>query len=274
MRASSLGPLQQFIADALRSDVAVPEHVDLASRADQLLGPSPRGISPAGRLEVYREQYWLRHHANLREDFPTVAWLLGIDAFRQLATGYLQAHPPRTWNLQRLGSDLRAYLAQTPWSSDPIVLDACSLDWAFVEVFDAPDAGPLDLQALAGASEAAWVGARIELHPALRALSLSHPVHDLRDAVRAARATNRPAAAATHVVVWRDRANLLQATPLDAAAFELLSRLGDGEALGAACEAVAAPREPGEAAAISAQVGPWFQQWTASGWVSAVRPGP
>jgi hypothetical protein len=265
--------LQQFVADALRSDVAVASRSDLVARANELLEASALGMDPASRLEVYREQYWLRHQANLREDFPTVAWLLGEDAFRTLATGYLQTHPPRTWNLQRLGAHLRGYLTNAPWSRDPLVLDACSLDWAFVEVFDAPDASPLDLQALAGASEDAWTAARVELHPALRTLGLSSPVHELREAVKGGRPTERPAPAATRLAVWRDHANFLHATPLEAAAFELLERLATGEPLGRACEAVASGRGDPDGDALGAQVGQWFQQWTARGWVSSVRLG-
>jgi hypothetical protein len=271
--ARSLGLLQQFVADALLSDVTVPSRSDLVVRANELLGASALGMEPASRLEVYREQYWLRHHANLREDFPTVAWLLGEISFQTLATGYLQANPPRTWNLQRLGAHLRGYLASAACSRDPLVLDACSLDWAFVDVFDAADAGPLDLQALAGASEDAWTAARVELHPALRILDLGHPVHELREAIKTGRPAERPAPAATRLAVWRDQANFLHASQLDPAAFELLERLATGQPLGRACEAVASGRGDADGDTLGGQVGGWFQQWTARGWVTSVRLG-
>ena len=137
--------------------------------AEQLLVPSKRGQSVASRLNVYREQYWLRHLANLTDDYPTLAWVVGAEGFRELVTGYLAAFPPRTWNLQRLGADVPAYVAdRAPWKRDPLAVDASVLDWAFMEAFDAPDAAPLDLRALVNATAEAWTQARIELHPSVQ----------------------------------------------------------------------------------------------------------
>jgi hypothetical protein len=140
-----------------------------------------------------------------------------------------------------------------------------------VEAFDAPDAAPLDLRGLANASEEAWTLARIALHPSLRRVALAHPVHDLRNAVRQLEARERPSPADAYVVVWRDAACLLRATSIEPAAFDLLGELSEGTPLGRACETVAGAREPEGEAQLAAKVAEWFQQWTANGWVSAVR---
>ncbi len=267
----SLDDLQRFIADAVAGDRAVEARPEL-TRASELLAPGERRLDAAGRLEVYREQYWLRHLSNLGDDFPTLAWVVGVAAFREIGVAYLKAHPPRTWDLQRLGADLPAFISQrAPWSDDPLTLDAGRLDWAFMEAFDAPDAGPLDLQPLANASEDAWTSARVELHPAVRRLTVAHPVHDLREAVKRGDARGRPLAAATHVVVWRDARCFLHAASIEPMAFELLGELAGGTPLGVACEAVAGARQGAGGADLGARVGAWFQSWTAAGWVSAVR---
>jgi hypothetical protein len=264
-----LEDLQRLVADSIRLGDMLD---DRTLRAEQFLVPSKRGQSVASRLNVYREQYWLRHLANLTDDYPTLAWVVGPEGFRELVTGYLAAFPPRTWNLQRLGADVPAYVAdRAPWKKDPLVLDASVLDWAFMEAFDAPDAAPLDLRALVNATAEAWTQARIELHPSVKRVALSHRVHDLRDAVRLDRARDRPAQCAVHVVVWRDAACLLRAQDIDPAAFDLLGHLSRGTAIGEACEAVAGKAELGDVANLSASVGEWFRQWTANGWVSAVR---
>ena len=52
---------------------------------------------------------------------------------------------------------------------------------------------------------------------------------------------------------------------IEPGAFALLERLARGEALSAACEAVAA-EEP----AVGEKVGPWFQEWAAYGWIADV----
>jgi hypothetical protein len=308
--AESLTDLQRFVVEALRGAAPVESNAGHAARASELLGPSARGMSPAARLEVYREQYWLRHLASLREDFPTVAWLVGEDAFRCMARDYLADHPPRTWNLQRLGAEMPAFLAAERSASEPLVVDASRLDWAFVEAFDAPDAGPLDLSAVVGAPEEAWASARLELHPSLRRLALGHAVHTLRDAIRAGRPGERPAPSPTHLVVWRDPAHASRACAIESDAFALLGELAAGQPLGAACEAVAhvartpersegsgsveartpersegsgsveartPERSEGSGSVeartpeLGARVGAWFQEWTQRGWVSALR---
>ncbi len=272
MRDRSLTALQRFITDALRRDVATGDGPAFSSEVTDFLVPGPRGLDAGARLEIYREQFWLRHHSNLCDDFPTLRWCVGAAGFREIVSGYLGSHPPRTWNLQRLGADLPMYLsARAPWRDDALALDAVRLDWAFMEAFDAPDAGPLDLRVLTGAPEEAWPGARIALHPSIRRLGLTYPVHELRDAVKRGEARERPAAAEARVIVWRDAACLLRVASIEPQAFDLLSELARGTPLGPACEAVARAHGSADTQELGARVGEWFQRWTASGWVSAVH---
>jgi hypothetical protein len=266
----SLEALQRLLVDAIRSDEKVASRPDLATSANRLVA-SGAALDAAARLEIYREQFWLRHLSNLSEDFPTLAWVVGAAAFREIAIAYLKSHPPRSWDLQRLGAALPTFVAQLgPWSDDSLVRDAAVLDWAFMEAFDAPDAGPLDLQALAGAPQDAWPSTRFTLHPSVRRVILGHPAHELRDAVRRGEARDRPAAGTTPVVVWRDPRCFLHATAVEPMAFELLGELARGASLGAACESVASAHAHG-GADLGEQVGTWFQRWTAEGWVSAVH---
>jgi hypothetical protein len=275
MGERDLARLQRFVSDAVRGVTLIADDAELTREAETLISPSPRGMAPHERLEVYREQFWLRHLASIDEDFPTLNWVLGgRDAFRELATGYLRACPPRTWDLQRLGADLPSYLASDArWSDDPLARDAARLDWAFMEAFDAPDSPPFDPRVLASTPEDAWPAARIELHASLRLLSLGHPVHELRDAVRAGTAVERPVAARADLVIHRDAACFLRAVAVEPLAFELLETLRAGVPLGEACEAVArtSQRDPTE---IGERLGGWFQQWTAGGWIRAVRIAP
>jgi hypothetical protein len=272
MGDSSLAALQRLIAEAISGDANVGSRVELAARTGSLLAPGERRLDAADRLEIYREQFWLRHLSNLGDDFPTLAWVVGGAVFREIAVAYLKHHPPRTWNLQRLGADLPPFVStRAPCGDDPLAVDACQLDWAFMEAFDAPDAGPLDLRALAGAPEEAWPTARIELHPSLRRLVLTHPAHELREAVKRGDAHARPMATTTRVVVWRDPSCVLHAAAVEPMAFALLGELAGGAPLGAACEATALAHGAEAGADLGAQVGTWFQRWTAAGWVSAVR---
>jgi hypothetical protein len=274
----ALESLQRFVSDATRRTAPLGADAEITRRADELVTPSHRGMSSVERLDVYREQYWSRHLPSLEEDYPTLMWVLGgSDRFRELATGYLGACPPRTWDLRRLGANLPAYVsANSPWRDDALARDAAHLDWAFMETFDAPDAPAFDPSVLSTAPEEAWPAARIVLHPSIRRLVLAHPAHELRTAVQskaddASGAPPRPPPMQTHVVVWRDRAFQLRSAAVDPMAFELLAALEAGAPLGEACEAVAREAGAADANAFGPRVGEWFQQWTAEGWVTAVR---
>ncbi len=272
MGERDLADLQRFVSDAVRGTTVVRGDPALLATAETLISPSPRGMTSHERLEVYREQFWLRHLASIDEDFPTLTWVLGgHDAFRELATEYLRACPPRTWDLQRLGVDLPAYLAGHPrWADDALACDAARLDWAFMEAFDAPDSPPFDARVLASTPEDAWPSARIDLHASLRLLSLGHPVHELRDSLREGAAIERPRPSPTHLVVHRDAGCFLRVVAVEPLAFELLETLRGGAPLGEACEATArtSQRDPQE---IGERLGGWFQQWTAGGWIRGVR---
>jgi len=244
---------------------------DAAPEAVALVRPSARGMTREGRLEVYRDQFWLRHLASLAEDFPTVRWVLADASFDALLGAYLRAYPPHGWNLQRLGADVPAFLAsRAPWNQDALARDAALLDWAFMEVFDAADASPLDLRVVAAAPPDAWPQARIAFLPALRHVATAHPVHAVREAVKKGNACERPAPAPTTAVVWRDAAHFLHAMAVDAVAAELMHALNGGQRLGEACASVAAAHPAISAETFDASVGRWFQQWTANGWLSTV----
>jgi hypothetical protein len=281
-----LASVQRFVTDAVRGTTLIGDDATLAAQAEALLAPSARGMTPQDRLEVYREQFWLRHLASLDEDYPTLIWVLGNEhqaasrdssnrigreAFRELALGYLGACPPGHWDLQWLGAGLPAYLAgDARWSTDALARDAARLDWAFMEAFDAPDSPPFDPSVLASTPEDSWPAARLELHASLSLLALDHPVHELRQALRNEAPVERPSPAVTCVVVYRDPACFLRAVAIEPLAFELLGMLRGGVPLGEACEAAArvSQRDPLE---IGDKLGGWFQQWTAGGWISAVR---
>jgi len=259
-----LEELQRFVVDAIRGGTSPeePQHVR----------ESARGMTPAERVEVYREQYRLRHLKNLADDYPTLAWAIGgAEAFAALATEYLAAHPPRTWDLQRLGADMPQFVgSHARWGSDVRACDAARLDWAFMEIFDAPDAPPFDTSVLASTPEDRWPEARIELLPALRLVAMQSALQEVRDAVRGGKQPGEPPQAETRVVVWRDKACFLGHVAIDSGAFDLLVRLRAGDPLGPACEAAA--RAAGEdAARFGERVGEWFAQWTANAWIARVR---
>lgn len=270
MAGADLREVQRLVVEA----VTRPEAIDASGSPGgvSLLRPSARGMTREDRLEVYRDQFWQRHVPSLAEDFPTLRAVMSEAAFDDLLRRYLLASPPRNWNLQRLGAGMPAFVAtHSAPRYDGLAHDAALLDWAFMEVFDAPDAPPLDLRAVASASPDAWPLARIAFLPALRHVATAHPVATLRAAVKTGEPWQRPAAAKSSAVVWRDATCFLHAADVDPAAAQLMLALQNGQRLGDACASVAALHPAISAEALDANVGAWFQQWTANGWLSAVE---
>jgi putative DNA-binding protein len=268
--------MQRLLTDAVRRALPIAEDEALSRRVQALVLPSPRGMGPLERLEVYREQFWLRHLPNLEEDCPTLAWAVGgRDAFQRLATEYLVARPPQTWNLAELGANLASYVAShAPWCDDAIACDAARLDRAFTEAFEAPDAPPFDPAVIASAPENDWANALVMFHPSLRAVALAYPLHELRDAAKRREVPARPSSRAANVIVWRDAACFLHAATVEPVAFALLVALHEGVPLGEACAVSARAGGFTDPLALGPRVGQWFQEWTSSGWVSTLRFRP
>lgn len=272
MGERGLADVQRFVAGAVQRLAPIIRDGELGPEVESLVLPSMRGMTPTDRLEVYRDQFWIRHLKSIAEDFSTLAWALGgAEAFDALAREYLAARPPSTWDLQRLGAKMPDFVqGHAVLGRDAAACDAARLDWAFMEIFDAADAPPFDPRVLASTPEDAWPAARLELDPAVRLVAMASPLLSVREAIKSGSpGGERPAAGPSHVVVWRDPACFPRAVAIDAQAFALLGKLKTGEPLGPACEAVARDAGLGEAA-LSEQVGAWCQDWTQRGWVSRV----
>jgi hypothetical protein len=268
---NSLQSLQRFVSDAIRRRSSDLDG-ELGARVSDLIMPSPRGMSPADRIEIHREQFWLRHVSNLEEDYPTLGRVLGGLAFREVAGDYLHVFPPRGWNLERLGKDLPSFLASARPNPSRLACDAAHLDWAFMEAFAARDVPSFDDRVLATAAEDAWPGAQVRFHPSLQALAMSHAVHSLRESIQRGESQDLPPRSETYVVVWRDPAFYLRSVAIERDAFHLLRALMENVTLGAACERVAASRGEGaDVDEIGRHIARWFQEWRANGWLAAVQ---
>lgn len=288
---STAAELQRKMADFLRRRRDLGKDDEARAFALAHLGDNSR-LSGVEMLEIYREQFWLRHTASLVEDFPGVGGILGGEDWNRLAVEYLLAYRPETFTLRDLGAKLPDFLATLGWLSHPaLVADMARLEWAHVEVFDAPDVPPLDPKKLAAVPEDAWEGARLVPDPALRLLRLEYPVIPLRRRLLEAAAHARdhaqghdhdhgdgsdhdhahdeeiplPGPAPSQWAVHRRERGIFH-DALELPAYSLLDRLVRGRALGPACEeasrALAMPVE-----ALGEKLEGWFVEWARLGYV-------
>src|SRR5207237_5824239 len=91
-----------------------------------------RGLAPARRLGIYRNNMFDSLTAALAAVYPTVAALVGDGFFRFAAHEYIVAHPSRSGNLHDFGGELPGFLGRfEPAHSLPYLPDCARLDWAW-----------------------------------------------------------------------------------------------------------------------------------------------
>ena len=148
-----------------------------------------RGVDPAERLAVYNRQYWFRLFTLLQGAFPLTAQLVGFWRFNELASDFLVARPPRSWDIDRVGDGFADFLSTAlpeadlelapPRSSLPraALLEAVRIDTAYRDVFGAPAVTPFT-PALDDAAR--LLSGTLRLSPAVALLTESWPLCELR----------------------------------------------------------------------------------------------
>ncbi|HSC05482.1 MAG TPA: DNA-binding domain-containing protein [Steroidobacteraceae bacterium] len=193
-----------------------------------------KGVEPAGRLRLYRNNARENFLAALRAAFPVLERLVGADYFRQLALQYMQRFPSPSGNLHDVGERLPTYLqrrfARTEYAYFP---DVARLERACQEVLVAEEHPPLDLQRLAAVEPEECGRLCFALHPAVRLVASAFPVLRIWCA-------NQPDGDADHVIDLRQGGEqvLVQRTretvemsALSATDFAFLTAIAAGETL-------------------------------------------
>lgn len=139
---------------AVRSDLP-----DAALGVFRSTGP----LSAPGAIAVYKNAYWVRQHAALRDLFPRLLAHLGERQFRELVRRYLLARPSAHPELERLGAGLAEHLRRDPAHGELAQLAA--LEHAQVESFLEVDA---PIARLAEIDPATFAEARLRFAPSLR----------------------------------------------------------------------------------------------------------
>lgn len=264
-----LSPLQERLALALRERHALSNDATFRAFADEHIAGSAR-LSPVEQLEIYREQFWLRHTSSLVEDFPGLGGILGQGDWEKLVEQYLVEVAPVSYTLRDLGARLPELIETATWLPHrALCLDMARLELAYIEVFDAQDFPPLSPERLAAIPEESFGEARLLVAPWVRLLRVRYPVADLRRRLRAE--SDEPVAIPDErpqqLVVYRQDLRLWD-LPLSEVAFGFLSELAAGRTLNEAAERVALSAEA--EAELSGNIGAWLAQWSSKGLIRDV----
>ncbi len=230
MPAPSLHKVQRLFWESVAvkpgRDSIAPAFVRLVSGCDD----SERKT----RIRVYSDAYFLRLRDILREDFPRVAALLGPEQFDEVVKGYIQVFPSRWWSVRHLGGFLAEFLRHRK-DSPECLADLAELEWARVEVFDAPDAKSVTIDDLISVPAAAWPTQRFSPIPAIQPLRAHYPVHQLWSGSKSLDLS----AAETSLRVWRKNDCEVVHAPMDDRESAALDKMIPGEPFAAICETFA-----------------------------------
>ncbi|MBK7973406.1 MAG: putative DNA-binding domain-containing protein [Deltaproteobacteria bacterium] len=236
---------------------------------------SDERLSAVERLDVYANMYFARLLDVVREDFPTVARLLGSASFHNLVTDYLLAHPPTHFSLRYAGAALPGFIAAHALAGErPWLGDLARLEWTLTDLFDGADSETIDATALAGFAPDEWPTLRFRTVPAFRLLELEWAVHETSAAARDEREPEAdpplPERRPTLVRVWRLGHQVVH-REIDPIEGRALAALAAGRSFAELCEEVGALVGADEA---PARVATLLAGWLADGMIADVELDP
>ena len=232
------------------------------------------GVS--GLLRIYRQAYTARLVGALRDNFGVLPQVLGDDAFEALALAYIEAYPSRLPSIRWFGDRLPDFMA----ARDDLVphaalTDLARMEWALRTAFDAADAEPIGVVALAGVPGESWPALAFEPLPSVQLLDLAWAIEPVWRALQGTENDDQPelpepVASAHGLVVWRDGLTTRWRTlePLPA---RLLRAALQRENFASLCTMAAG--EVGEAKAAALAAGE-LRSWLSDGLFSAWRVAP
>jgi hypothetical protein len=128
-------------------------------------------LSVEARLGIYRHAYRARLTEALDDIYPILHQILGDETFTSVAELFIEAHPSVHRSIRWYGRELADFLTgRAPFREQPVLAEIACFEWTLSEVFDAPDAAPLDRRALSRIDPDAWAGVRFSFHPSMRRL--------------------------------------------------------------------------------------------------------
>ncbi|MBL8151357.1 MAG: putative DNA-binding domain-containing protein [Blastocatellia bacterium] len=250
--------------EAFRSNDAYKEIEP--EKASQILLPSST-MSANERLHIYRRAYILRLVEVLAIDHATTKHLLGEEAFDDLMTGYVQAYPSRSYNLNFLNKSLPDYIKSLPkLARRDFIYDLIRLELAISEVFEEEPSPVLTKEAIASVPQEAWANAKLIPIKALRVLAFRYPVNAYLQSVRDKRDKTDPPKMSRKdcwvAVYRRDYSNWR--LELSRPAYELLNAMVAGATIG---EAVMQAMERASKSRLNWQENlfDWFREWVSQG---------
>src|SRR6266511_6000519 len=112
------------------------------------------GMSPAERLDVYRNTFASVLTTALRLSYPAVHRLVGAEFFEGASRIFIEGSPPKSACLDDYGTEFPGFLVDfPPAASLPYLPGVARLEWAVNRALHADDVEPLDASRLASLAQ-------------------------------------------------------------------------------------------------------------------------
>lgn len=152
--------------------------LDIAELKDVIVADTQ--ISIADRLEVYHHNIVGGLVAALAGTFSATRALVGDAYFSKMASAYVKGHLPQSANLNLYGADFPAYVKGfVNGQKLPYLGDVARFEWAWNEVFLAPDETPVNPELFTRMDETALHKLTFSLLASVQLFSSSYPVDEL-----------------------------------------------------------------------------------------------
>jgi hypothetical protein len=220
------------------------------------------------RIHVYVEGYRLRLLEVLQDNFTGLHGLLGDEQFDAMGRAYIDAHPSTHPSVRWFSQHLPEFLRRNePYSAHPYLAEMAVFEWAQGLAFDAADAEPLDMQALAAVPPESWGQVRFGFHPSLQRLDLDWNVPKIWQALEAEQTPPEPVSTqAVAWLLWRQDLTTRWRS-LSADETWMLDAAREGSNFGELCEGLCQWHAPD---AVSMQAASYLKLWLNDGFITSV----
>lgn len=169
------------------------------------LCPPPRG-SIDDRVAIYAQGFYGRFEEVLRNDYSTLAEVMGEPKFNNMCRKYIDAHPSYHYTLNLFGQHLSQFLLTTlPYSKKAYLSEIAAFEWAESEAIVSRNVELLSESDLRDLPPKAWPNLKLYLHPSSQILCMHWNSLTLIEAVRRGHSQPHPRKLKKpqFVLVWR-----------------------------------------------------------------------
>lgn len=146
-------------------------------------------VPASKRLAIYFDAYRSRLIDALVNNFPLCLAQLGLSAFSELASDYIDKSPSSYRSIRWYGDSFALYLKE---NSEPYLAELAEFEWKMTLTFDAADEAILSIEQIAAIPAEAWPSLSFIPHASLQLMNFSWNSVEIWEALSQEQAPPKP----------------------------------------------------------------------------------